>query len=1306
MDQQPLSQSENDADTHQQSPTNLNSTRQQSQSPTTADIIATPQHPVTTMPSREHHTPHNLPMQTPPLRPLRLQHFHGSARQPPSISTSNTGVANTSTVAGSTVQKQYSVNVQHPEVTDDDEDDHRVVESDPTGRFERYSHCLGKGAYKEVFKAFDQEEGVEVAWNQLRLDHLSKKDAQRVLFEIQLLEGLRNDNIINLFYSWVAQTPNGSDGIYFITELMTSGTLKSYSKKTKGQIKPKILRNWAKQILSGLVYLHTRDPPIIHRDLKSENIFINGNNGQAKIGDLGLAAVKRREHLSSVLGTPEFMAPELYDEKYDERVDVYAFGMVLLEIVTKEYPYSECSNQAQIYRKVSTGIKPAALAKVTDDETRKFIAICIESNPVLRPMAADLLLHPFITSDLGMSTSALDNGPSDTNVSRVGSDSTFAPATIPNVQSITDSSFALSDRRTLSPASDNMRSSVGQSASPISTTCSMTFTRTTAAPASPNVVWEPSPVSSTSGVATASNGAAFTNTTVSGSSNGSSGSYSSNALGLCGIYSHSTTLKLSNDSDSSGECGSATQSTQKILPDVFTTEELATTPFSVLQTPQQSLQQYSQQQQQLQQQLKLSYQQPPQTTLSRICSVDIIDFADDDIINIKMAYRSLATADTSDIKFPFHLGEDTVTDVVAEMVREELIGAADEQEARRRIEEVVRSVLRGQRVGGFLSTGMFGTVLSPKSGTLGLNTDTVLDTPAPLSHQTSSATITALSVQRERHATATSTTSAHTTASTNSSDVSATPVITLSVAKSNSDSSTCMQESIKPEPVTDCIDFITTPTPASSIYTTRSMDQSSALKTAYTTVTSSIDANGFIVSAHDWPAPVPITPTHPSTSALTQFTHTSLISTVPASVSMASLVNPVLTTTSGCTVSSTLSDSRSSQTSPIIRTPYNESRTTLGENSGLYIPTQTMFQTISTSHSPSIFPTTDVKDTLSEASNLTLPPWGDRAGISTSASQSPAHTCSASVSLTTFAQPGTLASQNVSTASSVASSNAMSILTDSTTASVPASLTIHLPNQTVGRTTSPICLSANASTGKIEDRLRQLQELNLIDFRNKLGGNTNLLATGSGQPASVAYLASHAATLHQQQSLPSGLSINAIRTASASYDSSFFKNTVHLSQLNLPCTANTQAHNINTGIGCSVSSAERSELPSVASAFPPPPVSARTHAVGFDGLQRPVITMGRMAAASDLSGIATTTANGNIISSSTPSSVPNNESAFFTTPPASAELDPCVAIAEFSKLVDIEMDTRINMTELSRSPPLAPINGGVIASNSCINLRL
>lgn len=48
------------------------------------------------------------------------------------------------------------------------------------------------------------------------------------------------------------------------------------------------------------------------------------------------------------------MAPEMYEEHYDESVDVYAFGMCMLEMATSEYPYSECQNAAQIYRKVTS----------------------------------------------------------------------------------------------------------------------------------------------------------------------------------------------------------------------------------------------------------------------------------------------------------------------------------------------------------------------------------------------------------------------------------------------------------------------------------------------------------------------------------------------------------------------------------------------------------------------------------------------------------------------------------------------------------------------------------------------------------------------------------------------------------------------------------------------------------------------------------------------------------------------------------------------------------------------------------------
>ena len=66
-------------------------------------------------------------------------------------------------------------------------------------------------------------------------------------------------------------------------------------------VKIKFIRTWGRQILQGLHYLHTRQPPIIHRDLKCDNIFINGTTGLVKIGDLGLATLKV-SHVKTVIG--------------------------------------------------------------------------------------------------------------------------------------------------------------------------------------------------------------------------------------------------------------------------------------------------------------------------------------------------------------------------------------------------------------------------------------------------------------------------------------------------------------------------------------------------------------------------------------------------------------------------------------------------------------------------------------------------------------------------------------------------------------------------------------------------------------------------------------------------------------------------------------------------------------------------------------------------------------------------------------------------------------------------------------------
>ncbi|KAJ6855997.1 hypothetical protein NC651_040573 [Populus alba x Populus x berolinensis] len=288
---------------------------------------------------------------------------------------------------------------KHVEVRPFDETkaDHGYAETDPTGRYGRFEEVLGRGAMKTVYKAIDEFLGIEVAWNQAKLSRVlcSPDDLQRLYSEVHLLKILNHDSIIKFYASWIdvrGKTFN------FITEMFTSGTLRQYRQKYT-RVNIRAIKKWARQILEGIEYLHGHDPPVIHRDLKCDNIFVNGHLGQVKIGDLGLAAILRgSQSAHSVIGTPEFMAPELYEENYNELVDVYSFGMCVLEMLTAEYPYSECTNPAQIYKKVTLGKLPAVFYRIQDLEAQRFIGKCLETASKRLP-AKELLLDPFLASD-------------------------------------------------------------------------------------------------------------------------------------------------------------------------------------------------------------------------------------------------------------------------------------------------------------------------------------------------------------------------------------------------------------------------------------------------------------------------------------------------------------------------------------------------------------------------------------------------------------------------------------------------------------------------------------------------------------------------------------------------------------------------------------------------------------------------------------------------------------------------------------------------------------------------------------------
>lgn len=179
-----------------------------------------------------------------------------------------------------------------------DEDD--PIGISPCGRFFKYSQEVGRGSFKTVFRGLDTQTGVAVAWCELLDKKVNKSERIRFREEAEMLKKLQHPNIVRFYHYWETNV-NKKRNIVLVTELMLSGTLKSYLRRFK-KINPKVLKSWCRQILKGLYFLHSRSPPIIHRDLKCDNIFITGTTGSVKIGDLGLATLKNRSYAKSVIG--------------------------------------------------------------------------------------------------------------------------------------------------------------------------------------------------------------------------------------------------------------------------------------------------------------------------------------------------------------------------------------------------------------------------------------------------------------------------------------------------------------------------------------------------------------------------------------------------------------------------------------------------------------------------------------------------------------------------------------------------------------------------------------------------------------------------------------------------------------------------------------------------------------------------------------------------------------------------------------------------------------------------------------------
>lgn len=263
------------------------------------------------------------------------------------------------------------------------------VEHSNDNRYHRHNKLIGRGKQKTVYLAYDSLTSTEVAWGKINLGSGGFKLFQEVHLQININLKMRHKHIVPLYDWWFGR----DNTVNVVMELFVPGSLKKHLQMYH-PISTHVIRDWSYQIATALQSIHANG--VVHRDIKCDNIMINSNTGLVKLSDLGFANFVSALS-SEVVGTPCYMAPEVFDGKYTHKSDVYSFGMLLLEMLTNEVPYAECKTMAQIYRKLSANDPPNCFKSLNPSELKRLIALCIGPAET-RPSIDTVLKSPFYTN--------------------------------------------------------------------------------------------------------------------------------------------------------------------------------------------------------------------------------------------------------------------------------------------------------------------------------------------------------------------------------------------------------------------------------------------------------------------------------------------------------------------------------------------------------------------------------------------------------------------------------------------------------------------------------------------------------------------------------------------------------------------------------------------------------------------------------------------------------------------------------------------------------------------------------------------
>ncbi|RCV14136.1 hypothetical protein SEVIR_2G413900v4 [Setaria viridis] len=249
---------------------------------------------------------------------------------------------------------------------------------------------IGKGSFGEILKA--NWRGTPIAVKRI-LPSLSddRLVIQDFKHEVNLLIKLRHPNIVQ-FLGAVTETKP----LMLVTEFLRGGDLHQYLKE-KGALGPLVAVNFALDIARGMAYLHNEPNVVIHRDLKPRNILlVNSAANHLKVGDFGLSKIIKAQHANDVYkmtgetGSYRYMAPEVFKHrKYDKKVDIFSFAMILYEMLEGDPPFSNYEPY-EAAKYVAEGHRPA-FRKGHTNELKDLVELCWSGDINLRPSFLEIL---------------------------------------------------------------------------------------------------------------------------------------------------------------------------------------------------------------------------------------------------------------------------------------------------------------------------------------------------------------------------------------------------------------------------------------------------------------------------------------------------------------------------------------------------------------------------------------------------------------------------------------------------------------------------------------------------------------------------------------------------------------------------------------------------------------------------------------------------------------------------------------------------------------------------------------------------